>query len=78
MSDRVIMIFSEVLRIPIDTLNDGSSPDNTSRWDSLAAVNLVLAIEEEFGIKLNTREMSSMRSIAAVKDILRAKGVDNV
>jgi acyl carrier protein len=75
MSDRIITVFSEVLRLPVEMLNDESSPDNTSKWDSLAALNLVLALEEEFGIKLNTREIGSMRSIAAVRSVLRAKGV---
>jgi acyl carrier protein len=78
MSDRIITVFSEVLRLPVDALNDASSPENTSKWDSLAALNLVLALEEEFGIKLNTREIGSMRSIAAVRDVLRSKGVNDV
>lgn len=78
MNGRVVTVFSEVLRVPIESLNDESSPENTSRWDSLAAVNLVLAIEEEFGIKLNTREIGSLRSIGAVKTVLRAKGVHDV
>jgi acyl carrier protein len=78
MSDRVITILSEVLRLPVETLNDQSSPENTSRWDSLAAVNLILAIEEEFGIKLTTREIGSMRSTAAIRSVLRARGVHDV
>jgi acyl carrier protein len=78
MSDRVIMVFSEVLRLPIEDLKDESSPENVPRWDSLAAVNLILAIEEEFGIKLNTREIGSMRSIGAARSVLRAKGVHDV
>ena len=78
MSDRVNLVFSEVLRVPVEDLKDDSSPENIPRWDSLAAVNLILAIEEEFGVKLNTREIGSMRSIAAVRGVLRAKGVNDV
>jgi acyl carrier protein len=78
MPDRVVMVFTEVLRVSVAELSDESSPENVPRWNSLAAVNLILAIEEEFGIKLNTREIGSMRSIAAVRNMLRAKGVPDV
>lgn len=78
MSDRVIAVVSEVLRLPVGDLKDESSPENIPRWNSLAAVNLTLSIEEEFGIKLNTREIASMRSIGAIRSVLRARGVHDV
>jgi acyl carrier protein len=76
MSDRVITIFSDVLQLPPETLGDQTSPETTPNWDSLAALNLVLALEEEFGIKLSAREIVKMRSIAAVRDVLRDKKID--
>jgi acyl carrier protein len=77
-SDRVIAIFSEVLQLPADQLGDHTSPETTAKWDSLAALNLVLALEEEFGVKLSAREIVTMRSIAAAKQVLRTKGVGGV
>jgi len=78
MSDRVIKVFAEVLKLPTEGLSDTTSPDNTSEWDSLAAMNLVLAIEDEFDIKLSTREIVSMRSIAIVKKVLKDKGIADI
>lgn len=78
MSDRVIETFADVLEIPVDRLNDESSPANTPEWDSLATVNLTLGIEFEFGVKLSTQEVMSMKSIAIVKEVLRAKGIQGL
>ncbi len=78
MSDRVIDVFAEVLQVPADELNDDSSPENTPKWDSLTNMNLVLAIEDEFSVRLSTKDIVSMRSIAIVKKVLREKDVAGV
>jgi acyl carrier protein len=62
----------------IDAVNDAISPDNTPRWDSTSAIDLALAIEDEFNIRLTTKEIMAMRNIALVKRILAGKGVADV
>jgi acyl carrier protein len=78
MSDRVLRIFSEILCLPIEMLSDGTSPSDTPQWDSLKVMDLVLAIEGEFDVRLSTREIMAMRSIALVKKFLREKGINDV
>ncbi|MBT5109481.1 MAG: acyl carrier protein [Rhodospirillaceae bacterium] len=78
MSDRVRKIFSEILKVSVDQLDDESSPENTPQWDSYAAMDLTLALEDEFGIRLTTKDIVSMRSIAIVKNVLRKAGVTDV
>ncbi|HWD56768.1 MAG TPA: acyl carrier protein [Stellaceae bacterium] len=75
MTDRVNQLFSEVLGVSVETISDATSPDNTPQWDSMAAMNLVVAIEDEFDITLSTAEIISMRDVAIVKKVLTAKGV---
>ena len=72
---RVAKVFSEVLGISPDAITDATSPDNTPQWDSMAAMNLVVAIEDEFDIRLSTAEIISMRNVAIVKKVLASKGV---
>jgi acyl carrier protein len=78
MAGRVEKIFAEILRLPADAINDSSSPDNTPRWDSASAIDLTLAIEDEFNVRLTTKEITAMRSVALVKKILAGKGVADV
>jgi acyl carrier protein len=75
MKMRVEKVFSEVLGLPPDMITDDTSPDNTPQWDSMAAMNLVVAIEDEFDVRLSTAEIVSMRNVAIVKKVLTSKGV---
>jgi acyl carrier protein len=78
MTTRIESVFSEVLGVPVDKINDSTSPENTSEWDSLQAMNLVVALEEAFDIKLSTKEIVSMRSVGLVRKVLRTKGIADV
>ena len=76
--DRLRDVFSEVLGLPPERLSDATSPETTSEWDSLAAMNLVAALEETFGVELTTTEIMRMRTVGIVREVLRAKGVAGV
>ena len=76
--DRLKAVFAEVLGLPADRLGEATSPETTSEWDSLAAMNLVAALEETFGVELTTTEIMRMRSIGVARAVLRAKGVADV
>jgi acyl carrier protein len=75
MTTRVAKVFSEVLGVSPAQITDETSPDNTPQWDSMAAMNLVVAIEDEFDIRLSTAEIVSMRNVAIVRKVLTTKGV---
>jgi acyl carrier protein len=74
MPARVSQVFAEVLGLTPDVITDDTSPDNTPQWDSMAAMNLVVAIEDEFDVRLSTAEIVSMRNVAIVKKVLTSKG----
>lgn len=76
--NRVAQIFASQLKVPLASISDETSPANTPAWDSLKSINLVLTLEEEFGVRLTTREIRSMNSVAAVKQVLRSKGVADI
>ena len=78
MPDRVAQIFADVLQVPLERISEKTSPENTPQWDSLSAINLVLALEDEFDLKLSTKDIVAMRSVAIVKRVLRERGVADV
>jgi acyl carrier protein len=41
----------------------------------MAAMTLVVAIEDEFDVRLSTAEIVSMRNVAIVRKVLKTKGV---
>lgn len=75
MSDALIQLFAEVLQVDPTGLNDDSSPENVKQWDSLAAMELVAAIEEKFKVKLSTKEIMKMSTIGRARKVLKGKSV---
>lgn len=73
MSEILYQLFSEILEIPVNELNENTSPENTPQWDSLAAMMLVAAIENEFNIQLTTKEILKMSNLKAVSALLKEK-----
>jgi acyl carrier protein len=78
MSDRLLDAFSQGLRLPVDQLNDETSPSNTPEWDSLAAMEMVTTLEDVFDVRLKTSEIMRMRSIGLARKVLRGKGVEDI
>jgi len=72
---RIKKVLSQMFTIPIESINDNTSYDNVPKWDSLAHMNLVIALEEEFAIKFNHIQMMEMLSypliVLTMKEILQ-------
>lgn len=78
MSDPLIRLFAEGLGVDESTLGEDTSPDNTSEWDSLAAITLVSLIEDEFEVRLGAREIMKMQTIGLARNVLLGKGVTGI
>ena len=59
---RVREIASDVLQADV---TPESSPETVETWDSVRHLNLVLAIEEEFGFEFAPEEMDQAKTIAS-------------
>ena len=68
-------LFANILREPLGSLNDETSPDNTKSWDSLKHLELVLAIESAYSVKFSMPEITTLRSLGAVREALQGKGI---
>ncbi|MFC1874297.1 acyl carrier protein [Chloroflexota bacterium] len=73
--DRLYRIISEVFGVPAAEINNESSPDTIETWDSLSHLNLVLALEEEFGVSLSPEDVMEMLSVQLIRTILAERGV---
>jgi acyl carrier protein len=71
--ERVRGIASDVLQVAPGSLSAESSPQTVENWDSVQHLNLVLALEEQFGVQFEPDEMDGMKSIGASAGILVQK-----
>jgi len=45
------------------------------QWDSLGHYNLLLLVEESYGVRFTIEEMSEMKSLRDIAEVLALKGV---
>jgi acyl carrier protein len=65
--EKIKKVMSAVFEIPVENINDDSSPDSIGNWDSLHHMNLVIALEEEFNITFNEDDISNMLNYKLIK-----------
>lgn len=68
-----LQVISQIMNVPIDQLNDDSSPETIANWDSLKHMNLIMALEEKFAVAFSDEEIVDMLSVKSIVDILSKK-----
>lgn len=59
-SEKIKNVMSAVFEISVGTIKDDSSSDNIETWDSLRHLNLILGLEEEFGVSIPDAEVGNL------------------
>jgi acyl carrier protein len=66
-------IFRDVFDRPSLTINRQTAAKDVEDWDSLAHINLVVAIEKRFGIKFALGELQALRHVGDMIDLIVKK-----
>ena len=69
-------IFADSLAINLSDISDALTYQSIPQWDSVAHMTLIAAVEDEYGIMLDTDDIIDMSSVAKVKAILQKYGVE--
>jgi acyl carrier protein len=73
--NRLRKLVAEVLRVPEENVTDDMTLLNTESWDSFAHLELIMAIESEFGVNLSVDDIAGMTSFRAIRTTLAGRGV---
>lgn len=72
--EEVFETLNEVFRDVFDdesiTVAEQTTADDIEDWDSLEHINLVAAVEQEFGIKFNMGQVVTMKNVGEMADII--------
>lgn len=71
--ERLERVFRMVLGDATITLADETTADDIEGWDSVAHINLMFAIEQEFGITFAGDEFSRFTNVGDLRRSLDAK-----
>ncbi len=69
-------LFANLLREPIELINEETSPRNTRSWDSLKHLEVVMAIEGAYSVQFSMPEIVGLNSLGSFRQLLKLKGVD--
>jgi acyl carrier protein len=71
--EQIKQVIADILDVDPNSINESTNRDNTSKWDSLNHINLMIALEQEFSVTFDPTEMESMFSFADILEVLDRK-----
>ena len=63
-------VFRDVFDDESITVTETTTADDIEEWDSLEHINLLAAVEQEFGMKFNMGQVVSMKNVGEMADII--------
>ena len=70
---RIQDVFRGELELDDLVLTDETTAEDVEEWDSLSHIQLVVALEKEFGLKFTSREILSWDNIGDLVDCINKK-----
>ena len=67
-------VFQDVFDDEDIVVNDDTTADDIEDWDSLEHINLIAAVENEFGLRFKMREVSGMKNVGEMLAIIAERG----
>lgn len=67
-------LVAQVFGLLPDEINDATGPGTLEDWDSLGHLNLVLEIEQVYGVALSTDDALAISDVASMKRVLAERG----
>ncbi len=74
-ASRLRTVFVDTLELAEDVAVEQLKYRDIDQWDSLGHMTLVAAIEDEFGVQLDTEQVIDMNSFKVALDMLHGMGV---
>ena len=72
--ERLNEVFQDVFDDETITVQDNTTADDIEDWGSLEHINLVVAVEKCFGMKFTMGEVTGMKNVGAMVDIILERG----
>lgn len=72
--ERLTRIFRRVFDDKHLVIDRNTTADDIDDWDSLEHITLVSAVEKEFKVRFTMKEVSSMKDVGEMVDIIIARG----
>lgn len=68
-------VFADTFNLPVERFDGGFTYSEIAEWDSISHMSLVVGLEEEFGVMLDSKDILHFGSFENGKLILSKHGV---
>ena len=68
--EKLTVIFRDIFDDEDIEINDNTTARDIEDWDSLEQINLLVAMEKEFGIKIPLAEVSKLENVGQMVDLV--------
>jgi acyl carrier protein len=65
-ASRVERLVAEVFNLPLEAITLQSSPETIEGWDSMGQLNLIIALEQEFGVQFSVEDVEKMVHVQGI------------
>jgi citrate synthase len=72
--ERLEEVMAEALRVSPSAVTDTLAVNAIPQWDSLAHVELMIALERAYGVSIDENRMLELVSVRAIRDFLAHAG----
>ena len=69
-------VLAKIFNVDVSMITNDATPDTIENWDSLRHMNLVVSLEEEFGVELSDDQVVEILSYQLIKIVLQEHGIE--
>jgi acyl carrier protein len=71
--DRLARTIRDMFDVPTIQINRATTAADIEGWDSLTHINLIVAVEKEFGVRFTTAEVTALKNVGDLTDVVAKK-----
>ena len=69
--EKVMQVVVNIFQVSPDKISTKTTSDDIEKWDSLNHINMIQALEQEFGIRYDQEQMVSMLSVEEIIEVTK-------
>lgn len=73
MLEKIKIAFHEVLGVSPEKVNENTTIDNLSEWDSMKHMELVMCLEAKFNVSFEVNEIVELNSVKKIINVINSK-----
>ncbi len=72
--EKLTEVFRDVFDDESIVINENTTSSDIEEWDSIEHINLIGAVEDEFSLTFKMKEVSGMKNVGEMIDIIYERG----